>query len=246
MKILHILETARAEAGGPVENAKNLGILWNRNGHVHDMVTLDPAEPMTLANYPGKITALGSPRGKTLRGMYRYSPDFVPWLRQHARDYDAVIVSGLWRYQTRGALRALRDLGVPYFVFTHGMLDPWFRRRYPLKHAIKQLSWWLAEGPLLRGATHVMFTCEEEGVQADKAFWPYQVKGMTVGYGTSDIVGEAEEQKAAFRALMPKLGDRPFLLFLSRIHEKKGRSAGRGFCHHRGATPRTGPGDCRA
>ena len=29
-------------------------------------------------------------------------------------------------------------------------------------------------------------------------------------------------QIAAFRALVPALGDRPYLLFLSRIHEKKG------------------------
>ena len=45
------------------------------------------------------------------------------------RNYDAVIVNGLWMYHGFGAWRALHGGPVPYFVFTHGMLDPWFKRK---------------------------------------------------------------------------------------------------------------------
>ena len=34
---------------------------------------------------------------------------------------------------------ACRRKGVPYFVFVHGALDPWFKRRYPAKHLKKAL-----------------------------------------------------------------------------------------------------------
>ena len=67
-----------------------------------------------------------------------------------------------------------------------------------------------------------MFTCEEEGILAQDAFWPYSVNAACVGYGTRDVAGDPAAQEAAFRAAVPELADKRFLLFLSRIHEKKG------------------------
>jgi glycosyltransferase involved in cell wall biosynthesis len=43
-----------------------------------------------------------------------------------------------------------------------------------------------------------------------------------VGYGTADPPQATETQRVAFRSLAPELGARPYLLFLSRIHQKKG------------------------
>jgi glycosyltransferase involved in cell wall biosynthesis len=216
------MTTADPRAGGPVEAARNFGTLWAGRGHVHDLLTLDPPGFDGLPGYPGSIFAVGGADRRSLPGRYRYAPRFVPALRERLGDYDAVIVSGLWRYHVPGTLQALRGTGVPVFVFTHGMLDPWFRKRYPFKHAIKQASWWLAEGPLLRRAAGVLFTCEEERVLAHNAFRPYAVKAACVGYGTRDVAGDPAGQIAAFRAAMPQLQGRRFLLFLSRIHEKKG------------------------
>ena len=56
------------------------------------------------------------------RTSFGYAASYVPWLRAHASDYDAVIVNGLWQYLGLGAWRALHDSRVPYYVFTHGML----------------------------------------------------------------------------------------------------------------------------
>ena len=53
--------------------------------------------------------------------------------------YDAVIVEGLWQFHGYATWKALRGGPVPYFVFTHGMLDPWFKRKYPFKHLKKWL-----------------------------------------------------------------------------------------------------------
>jgi glycosyltransferase involved in cell wall biosynthesis len=57
---------------------------------------------------------------------------------------------------------------------------------------------------------------------ANNAFWPYKVNGVSLGYGTADVKGDPEAQKAAFRAVMPQLDGRRHLLYLSRIHPKKG------------------------
>jgi len=221
-RLLHIITSADVRGGGPIEAARNLAAIWAKTGHVHDLLTLDPPGSVVVPDYPGSIFAVGQPPARTLSSLYRYSPKFVPALRERLASYDAVIVSGLWRYHALGAVRALRGSGVPTFVFTHGMLDPWFRKRYPWKHVIKQVSWWIAEGPLLNSANGVLFTCEEERVLARNAFWPYAVNAACVGYGTCDVADDAPAQIAAFRAALPQLASRRFLLFLSRIHEKKG------------------------
>jgi glycosyltransferase involved in cell wall biosynthesis len=128
----------------------------------------------------------------------------------------------LWNYTAFGASRGLRGAGVPYFVFTHGMLDPWFKKTYPIKNIAKQIFWWFSEGPLLHGAHAVLFTTEEERVTAKGAFWPYRLAERVVGYGTADASGEPAAQIEAFLTAFPHLRGRRFLLFLGRIHPKKG------------------------
>jgi glycosyltransferase involved in cell wall biosynthesis len=67
-----------------------------------------------------------------------------------------------------------------------------------------------------------MFTCEEERRLAGGSFKPYQAHEIVVGYGARDVLGDAEGQRAAFFARTPAARGRKFVLFLSRIHEKKG------------------------
>jgi glycosyltransferase involved in cell wall biosynthesis len=136
--------------------------------------------------------------------------------------YDAAIVHGLWNYAPFAASRVLPGGPLPYFVFTHGMMDPWFRQTYPLKYLAKIGFWLLAEGRLLAGARNVFFTSEEERRLARGQFPFWRYNEQVVGYGTAAPSAAPEDQCAAFSAMTPELGDRPYLLFLSRIHRKKG------------------------
>jgi glycosyltransferase involved in cell wall biosynthesis len=146
----------------------------------------------------------------------------VPWLRAQASRFDAVIVNGLWQYHGIAAHRALRHTGTPYFVFTHGMLDPWFRRTYPLKHLKKWCYWPWAEYRVLRDASAVLFTCEEERLLARESFWLYRAREAVVAYGTPGPQGDADGQARDFLDRFPELKGRRLLLFLGRIHPKKG------------------------
>lgn len=222
MKLLRIILDSDPRSGGPIEGTRRFGAVWAQHGHQQDLLTLDAPGETFLTDYPGKIFGMGPPRTRNPLHKYRYSPKMVTWLREHASEYDAVLVSGLWRYMTMGAGKALIGSKTPYFVLPHGMLDPWFKRTYPLKHWGKQLSWLVAEGRLIANARNVLFTSEEEMVLADNAFWPYRAKGQVINYGTQDVTGDAQFQKQAFRAAVPGLGSRDYLLFLSRIHPKKG------------------------
>jgi len=143
-------------------------------------------------------------------------------LRANAHKYDLVVINGIWTYAAMASRRALVGSGVPYVVFTHGMLDPWFKVNRKVKTFIKQVSWLLCEGPLLNNAKAVLFTTEEERRLAKDAFWPYRIKERAIAYGTAGITGDEQVQLAAFHAKLPALGTRRYLLFLSRIHAKKG------------------------
>lgn len=227
--LLHVIATVDPRGGGPIEGIlQQAKIRAEENYEVH-IASLDPPNAPFLQNYPAKVHALGEIRDGEPQWHrylpwrhYRYEPHAVSWLKANIHKFDAVVVNGIWNYSAMAARRALVGSGIPYVVFTHGMLDPWFKKTYPLKALMKQLFWLFCEGPLLNNANGVLFTTEEERVVSRNAFWPYRVRERVVGYGTGDVRGDSEKQIAAFRAVVPELGDRKFLLFLSRIHPKKG------------------------
>jgi glycosyltransferase involved in cell wall biosynthesis len=217
MKVLHVISSVDPRGGGPIEGVRQRGRRLVEMGHTVEIATLDaPGEPF-LASFPLPVHALGP-----ARSSYRYSPRLVPWLRAHAPAFDAVVVNGLWQYHSYGAWLALRRLGLPYHVFTHGMLDPWFKRAYPLKHLKKWLYWPWAEYRVLRDAAGVLFTSEEERLLARESFWLYRAKERVVAYGTSAPPPDADRLSDAFLDTYPQLRGKRIVLFLSRIHEKKG------------------------
>jgi glycosyltransferase involved in cell wall biosynthesis len=217
MRLLHILPSVNPKGGGPMEGVRQRGIRLLQLGHEVEVVTLDRPDADFVREFPLTVHGLGPSRGG-----YGYNPKLVPWLLGHAKDYDAVIVNGLWQYHSFAAWRALKRLGIPYYVFTHGMLDPWFKRAYPLKHLKKWLYWPWADYRLLRDARAVLFTSEEERLQARRSFWLYRANEQVVAYGTSAPPADSARLKEAFLAEHEQLRGRRILLFLSRIHEKKG------------------------
>src|SRR5258706_5140390 len=102
------------------------------------------------------------------------------------------------------------------------MLDPWFKRAYPLKHLKKWLYWPWGDYRVLRDARAVLFTSDEERLQARRSFWLYRANEEVVAYGTTAPPENAVALREGFLSMHPELRGRRLLLFLSRIHEKKG------------------------
>lgn len=224
-RVLHIIASVDPGTGGPIEGI--LRIDQALAGSVErEIACLDRPDAPCLKDFPIKVHPLGMTLGSWVRFVpgkrFSFSTRFTPWLAANLHRYDAVIVEGLWNYASVGASLVLPGGRTPYFVFTHGMLDPWFRRRYPLKHAAKQIFWWLFEGRLLAGARRVLFTTEQEQRLARGQFPGRAYRSEVVGYGTQAPPPASPAQEAAFHAAVPGLGRRPYLLFLSRLHEKKG------------------------
>lgn len=217
LRILHVISSADRAGGGPIEGILQINRALHSLGHQSELVTPDAPDAPWLAEFPMPITAVGG-----AKSSYRYSPHLVPWLMQNAMRYDCLIVNGLWQFHGLAVRQAALLLGMPYFVYTHGMLDPWFKRAFPLKHLKKLVYWPWGEYRVLRDASAVCFTCEEERVLARQSFALYKANEAVVNYGTSVPKGDPDTQREAFLSRWPHLRERRLLLFLSRIHVKKG------------------------
>jgi len=217
VRILNAIHSVNPAGGGPIEGVVQLGRAHLAAGRQVEVASLDSPSAEYVQAFPLPIHALGPGVGN-----YGYSRRWVSWMRANASRFDAVIVEGLWQFSSFGVWRALHDSTTPYFVFTHGMLDPWFNKAYPLKRLKKQLYWPWAESWALRDARAVFFTSEEERLQARKSFKPYVCNERVVGYGTSRPSGDPAAQRAAFHTAFPSLGGKRLVLYLSRIHPKKG------------------------
>ena len=229
MKILHVILSVDLRGGGPIEGVFSSSRVWRQHGHELHILCLDPPDAPWVLKSPVPTFSLGE--GGRLYGFlrrilpwlrYSYTPYLTRWLKIYAKEYDVVIVHGLWNYASYGSWRAMHKLDVPYFVYTHGMLDPWFNKAYPTKTFFKTIFWKLFEHKVLRDARGVLFTCQEERELASQSFSPYAAREFVVDFGISDIEGDPDAQRAAFAASVPEIEGRKFILFLSRIHPKKG------------------------
>jgi glycosyltransferase involved in cell wall biosynthesis len=133
------------------------------------------------------------------------------------RDLDIVHLHGAWSSSTLAGARAARRLGVAYVVCAHGMLDPWCLAQSALK---KKIALGVAYRRVFNRAAfmHVL-NRDERDLMA-----PLGLRMPTEIIPNGVFLEEFASLPPAgtFRASRPELGDAPYVLFLSRLHHKKG------------------------
>lgn len=221
MKILHAIQTMSPADGGPPQSVRNLMRAYRALDIEAAVLCQDAPNADFLRDLNVPVYALGE---RTSR--FGYSRALRPWLEANLGGYDAVVVEGLWSYMSLAIPRAALRSKTPYALFAHGALDPWFNERYWFKKIKKQIFWrW--QYPVLRDARALLFTGEIERDLAATSFQPNQWNAKVVPFGIMEPEGDPEAQRQAFGAQLPALlapeGQmRRYLLFLGRIHEKKG------------------------
>ena len=217
--ILHVIRSVNPALGGPVEVVKQISLIHREMGLNVEVATLDAPKAAWARSFPVPVHALGS--GDSTTG-YGFSKKLVPWLTENRGKYDAVVTHGLWQFHNVGTWRALHGTDTPYFVFPHGMLDPWFKRAYPVKHFKKSVYWALRERHVLRDAKAVLFTCEEERLLAAGTFKSYACNEKVIPLGIAVPPQNIMRQRTMFFEKFPRYLEKRILLFLGRLHDKKG------------------------
>ena len=121
---------------------------------------------------------------------------------------------GLWQRNFPALARECRRRGIPYIVSPHGMLEPWARRK----------KWWkkwpyfqLIEKRWITGAACVLATGKPEADRLSHFFPRSRIESLPLG-----LTADKRPDHAAARARLGWDEEETVLLFLSRIHEKKG------------------------
>ena len=213
LKILQMVQTL--DPAG-VARASTLSQALIAMGHQVEIVALDEPGAPWLEKIQTPVYPLGG--GLT---SYRYSKNLLPWLRKHGGNYDRVIVHGIWQYLSFAAWRRYAGTEIPYYVFPHGMLDPWFKRTFPLKHLKKWFYWPWADYRVLRDARAVIFTSEEERREARKSFWLYRARETVSPLGVEPPDFTPGRGRNIFLEKYPALRNTRTLLFLGRLHPKR-------------------------
>jgi len=228
MHILHVITTMNPADGGPSQGIKNLDKAMREMGVVREVMCMDAPGSTYLDNNGFKIHVVG-PAG----GWWHYSSELIPWLTENISRFDVVIINGLWLYHSYATWKVIRklkkaapDKKLPrVLVMPHGMLDPYFQlaKERRLKAIRNWIYWKLIESKVVNDADGLLFTCETEMLLARETFTPYHPKNeYNIGYGIEAPPAYDPAMSAAFNAHCPDLHGTPYLLFLSRIHPKKG------------------------
>ncbi|MBX3112205.1 MAG: glycosyltransferase [Fimbriimonadaceae bacterium] len=216
MRILHVITSMDPVHGGPANWTLSASRELNRLGHESEILTVDDPHAAFLSDLDVKVHAVGP------TGRFRYSSNVEPWIREHRDEYDFVVLHAIFEPCCYATWRALRGHHHRMVTFLHGFLDPYFNRAFPLKMVKKYMFWYWAIYPQVRDAVVTLFTTEEERVLARQSFWPYRCNERVIAYGISKPEYDLDAARAAFFAKVPEAQGRNFLLYLSRIHPKKG------------------------
>lgn len=226
MKILRVIASMDPKSGGPCQGIRNTTNALLQIGVLNEVVCVDPPQSEYLGSDSFPIHALGS-----AKNPWAYSKRLLPWLIENIGRFDAVIVHGLWLYPSHATRKAMversrnNEKEIPWFIMPHGMLDPYFQDApdRKLKALRNKLYWRIIENKVVESATSLLFTCEEELLLARKPFQPYRPKKeVNVGYGIQPPPTYTPEMSIAFFQKIKLDPNQKYLLFLSRIHPKKG------------------------
>lgn len=223
MKVLHVISSMDPAYGGMCQALRLILKGMQNYPHIkNEILCCDKPDNDYIANSPTIIYALGP-----TKTSWAYTSRLDKWLKKNICNYDAIIVHGLWQYQSRTIYKARKGLKKPpkLYIMPHGTLDPYFQKAKSrrLKAIRNTIVWHTIEKKLVNSSDALLFTCDDEKISARKTFNSYYPKKeIVIGLGIEAPLPYKAEMKEKFIKKYPEWNGMPFFLFLSRIHEKKG------------------------
>ncbi|HET6324543.1 MAG TPA: glycosyltransferase [Planctomycetaceae bacterium] len=220
MKITHVIPYMHPAAGGPPVVVDRLSRELAARGHELTVLTTDlfagqSRDWVTDESRPYGMEVFSAAAGNG----FGFSVGLWREIGRAIRNSDVVHIHTLWTFPGFAAARACSHAGIPYLVMPHGMLDPHSVGRKWLK---KQCYGRLLEWPSLRRAQGMCYTHPEEQRLA-----ALTCRGLPRGH-IVELGAESppdcprSELRAEFLKRHPELRDRTVVLFLGRLHSKKG------------------------
>lgn len=217
MRILHLCTSIDPQTGGPANVLAGLAPVQATRGHDVRIITADhPARVGAvidrLRDMGPQATAHGPPRGPMALGPGVLRATKAALLE----GTDILHIHGLWQATPHTGARLARRHGKSYVIQPHGMLDPWSLQQGRVK---KRVFLALIGRRDLNCAAALQYTTQtERELVAPMKLRP---RPFVIPNGVDWSEFDPLPEPGRFRAAHD-IGDRPLIVFLSRLHYKKG------------------------
>ncbi len=222
MHIFHVVYTLDPNGGGPPTYVPRLATAEARLGHDVEVFAEEHATRVSaiddfLSHVDG-YDAVKTHRFTFESAMQRNrATEMVNAIVSALPRADIVHLHGVWQPLLGKVAAACRKSGTPYVLSPHGMLDPYSLNQKALK---KKIAMMLVTRKLLNGAAGLHALNIDEARLIEPLGLTTKAFIVALGLDINEILPLPEPGQ--FRAAHPRIGDKPFFLFLSRLHYKKG------------------------
>jgi glycosyltransferase involved in cell wall biosynthesis len=208
MKIVHIVESLDDGYGGPAKSVTNLAKCQRENGA--EVLLMSLGEPSVDHNSVISEHKLNWVicKQKGPRKVRFSTSFFLKLIKLTGRDGYFFHIHNLWNFVTLATFMVARFKKVPYAISVRGALYPWSLSQGRMR---KKIMWVLFQKKMFKMARWIHVTSKEEAECVKK-----------LGINTQMVILPNGVDFSEDRAIRSSERDGQNILFLSRIHPKKG------------------------
>ncbi len=214
LKVLHIIASSEIKAGGTFIAASNLSDALLSFGVSCQIIAQKYSDDKKIARSTATPVTFVQSTKLLNTG---YSSKLKSTILKLSKDVDIIHAHGVWTCHLLCASSISRIKGIPFIITPHGMLEPWILSRGKFKKRIAAI---LYHNDSLRRSTclHALTINEMHNLRELEIGKPIAV----IPNGTDRPRDLKKVGSSKLSGRFPALNDKKVILFLSRIHPKKG------------------------
>lgn len=217
MKILHVATSLEYERGGPTTVVMELTQNLARKGiDITVFTSMDNAKCTTADDLKG-VKVKTFPTNAFSKIWPYYSSSFKKALQKELVNFDLVHIHEIWHYPVFACYKAAKAKQKPYIITVHGSLEPSCLNYKAFK---KKIYTALIERKILEEASALHAVTEDE-VKSIRDFVDNK-NIYCVPNGLNIEALESLPDKNTLEGIYPQIKNKKVILFLGRIHPKKG------------------------